>query len=341
MEEKLVKLSGKNVRYLFNEDLHSWLKKLQKKIVVITDDNILALHNDKFQDFEVISFPAGEAHKKQGTADDIIEKMLALNIDKDAVVAGVGGGVVTDLAGYVASIYKRGVALVQVPTSILAMCDAAIGGKNGVNSAHFKNMIGTIYQPQAVLFDFSLLATLPETEWINGFAEIIKHACIKDALLFKELEKNSIDYYRNNLEKTAKLIRKNVDIKSAIVVKDEFEKGDRMLLNFGHTLGHAIEQQLKIPHGNAISIGMAAACKISEEINNLYSEERVKVEKLLLQYGLPVRAEYEKEDLWEAILSDKKRKSSEMNFILLNKIGEGEVMRIPLIQLQDLIEQIL
>lgn len=341
MEETLVKLSGKNVSYLFGVDFKSWLKAFQKKIVVITDDNIFGLHKEKFTDFEVISFPAGEASKKQSTADSIIEKMLALNIDKDAVVAGVGGGVVTDLAGYVASIYKRGIELVQVPTSILAMCDAAIGGKNGVNSLHFKNMIGTIYQPQAVLFDFTLLATLPETEWINGFAEIIKHACIKDVLLFEELEKNSIDYYRNNLEETAKLIRKNVDIKSGIVVEDEFEHGDRMLLNFGHTLGHAIEQQLKIAHGFAISIGMTAACKISEVINNFYSDDRTKVEKLLLQYGLPVKADYDKLSLWQGILSDKKRKSDEMNFILLNKIGEGRVVKIPLNQLQDLIEQIL
>ncbi len=341
MEEKLVKLSGKNVRYLFNEDLHSWLKSLKRKIVVITDDNILALHTHKFQDFEIISFPAGEAYKKQSTADDIIEKMLALNIDKDAVIAGVGGGVVTDLAGYVASIYKRGIELVQVPTSILAMCDAAIGGKNGVNSLHFKNMIGTIYQPQAVLFDFTLLATLPETEWINGFAEIIKHACIKDAILFEELENRSTEYYRNNLEEAAKLIRKNVEIKSAIVVNDEFERGDRMLLNFGHTLGHAIEQQLRIAHGFAISIGMIAACKLSQKLTHFNYTQSIKVEQLLLKYGLPVKADYDKKNLWEAILSDKKRKSSEMNFILLHKIGEGQVVKIPLTQLQQLIENIL
>lgn len=341
MEELMVPLSGKNVRYLLDCDFRSYLQQTGSKIVILTDENVHTAFESNFEGFIVIRFPAGEQSKRQSTVDDIIEQMLVLNIDKDSIIAGVGGGVVTDIAGYVASIYKRGITLVQVPTSILAMSDAAIGGKNGVNSKGYKNMIGTIYQPKAVLFDYSLLDTLPEIEWINGFAEIIKHACIIDGQLFEELENKSISDFRGDTKEIARLIKKNVEIKTGIVVKDEFENGDRMLLNFGHTLGHAIEHQLKLQHGFAISIGMVAACRLSEELNNFPSVEMDKVKELLIKYGLPVKAQFDKEALWQSILSDKKRKSDAMNFILLDKIGQGKVSKIPLEQLHDLIEQVL
>ena len=173
----------------------------------------------------------------------IIDELLNRSADKDTVIIGLGGGVITDIAGYVASIYKRGVPLIQVPTSILGMVDAAVGGKNGVNTAHYKNMVGTIYQPEAVIFDQELISTLPKEEWINGFAEVIKHACIKDESLFRTLQKHTIDDYFNNPVLTASLIKENVLIKTGVVLGDELETGDRMLLNFGHTLGHAIEKE--------------------------------------------------------------------------------------------------
>ena len=173
---------------------------------------------------------------------------------------------VTDITGYAASVYMRGVKFGFVPTSVLAMVDASIGGKNGVDVI-YKNLVGLIKQPEFLLFDYSFLQTLPTEQWINGFAEIIKHACIKDAEMFAFLEENTVGDFMGDSVKLALLIEKNVTIKSEIVVQDEFEKGDRKLLNFGHTLGHAIENTSQLLHGHAVSIGMAAACTISEEIN--------------------------------------------------------------------------
>ena len=175
------------------------------------------------------------------------------------MLVGIGGGVITDLTGYVAAIYMRGLSFGFVPTSILAMVDAAIGGKNGIDVGVYKNIIGTIRQPQFLLYDYSLLKSLPQSEWVNGFAEIVKHACIKDARLFNTLRQNSIRSYQRNSKELGALIKKNVHIKASVVQADEFEKGERRLLNFGHTLGHAIENIYKMPHGHAISIGMVAA----------------------------------------------------------------------------------
>ncbi len=202
----------------------------------------------------------------------------------------MGGGVVTDITGYAASVYMRGVPFGFVPTSVLGMVDASIGGKNGIDVGNYKNMVGTIRQPGFLFYDISLLQTLPAEEWVNGFAEVIKHAAIKDAALFRELEKNSIQYYQKNKKALAGLIRKNVMIKSAVVLKDEFERGDRKLLNFGHTLGHAVENIYKLPHGHAVSIGIKAACLISEELMDF--KETARITGLLEKYGFPTDLPY-------------------------------------------------
>ena len=183
------------------------------------------------------------------------------------LLVGVGGGVVTDIAGFVASIYMRGVKFAFVPTSILAMVDASIGGKNGIDVGVYKNLVGVINHPEFLLYDYSFLETLPDAEWVNGFAEIIKHACIKDADMFDFLEEYSLARFQSSITDTAAIIKRNVDIKYAVVASDEHETGDRKLLNFGHTIGHAIENADHLSHGHAISIGMVAACRISEEEN--------------------------------------------------------------------------
>ncbi len=341
MERLEMKFSTKNVDYLFNAGFQSVLEGLNQKCIIITDENVFSLWENSLTKYAVIKIPAGESVKRQHTVDNIIDQLLEMQADKDAVIVGLGGGVVTDIAGYVASIFKRGIGLLQIPTSILAMVDAAVGGKNGVNTASYKNMVGTIYQPETVVFDYAFLQTLPREEWVNGFAEVIKHACIKDAELFNELMQHNIDYYYNDPANAAALIKRNVLIKTNVVLGDELETGDRMLLNFGHTLGHAIEKEYDMPHGHAISIGMMAACTISEEINNFYSEDKEKVKNLLEKYGLPVRKNFDKEKIWKLLESDKKRKSDAMNFVLLNKIGDAKVQKISLLQLHDLIEQVL
>lgn len=251
----------------------------------------------------------------------------------------MGGGVVTDMAGYAASIFKRGMPLIQVPTSILGMVDAAVGGKNGVDVGAYKNMVGTIYQPEKIIFDYSLLKSLPKEEWINGFAEIIKHACIKDASMFSDLEAKDINYYLENITAASLLIETNVSIKKNIVENDETEEGDRKLLNFGHTLGHAIENAAKLKHGHAISIGMMAACHISEKVNQFTNAETIRLKNLFIQYQLPVSITLTDYNIWDVLLMDKKRNKDEMSFVVLNNIGSGTIKNIPLTQLEPLIKE--
>lgn len=340
MNIDIMKFKHKEVSLVFNADLITALAFYpQEKIIILSDENVFEHHKNIIEKFTHIIIPAGEKIKTQATVDDIIQQLLKMAADKNTILVGMGGGVVTDIAGYVASIYKRGMPLLQVPTSILGMVDAAVGGKNGVDVGAYKNMVGTIYQPEKIIFDYSLLKSLPEKEWLNGFAEIIKHACIKDAEMFTTIEAHDILYYMQNLTATAKLIKANVSIKKEIVVNDETEEGERKLLNFGHTLGHAIEHAAKLKHGHAISIGMMAACHISEKINDFTKQETERLAKILKQYQLPVSLPLKDYNIWEILLMDKKRNKDEMSFIVLNKIGKATIKNIPLTQLNKLIKE--
>lgn len=321
----------------------AYLEELVSKenTILITDENVFAAHAEKFEGWKVIIIKAGEQYKQQTTVDNIIQQLIELQADRKTIIVGVGGGVVTDIAGYAASIYMRGLRFGFVPTSVLAMVDASIGGKNGVDVGLYKNLVGLIKQPEFLLFDHSLLKTLPQEEWVNGFAEIIKHACIKDKALFELLEKNTLKSFQQDEKLLAELIEKNVAIKTAVVVNDEFENGERKLLNFGHTFGHAIENLHQLPHGHAVSLGMVMAAKISEEVNNFYSEDKERVIRLLEQYKLPVQFKYDKEKMLSLLKMDKKREQSTINFILLNKIGEAVIKPLSLQHLEDLVNQIL
>jgi 3-dehydroquinate synthetase len=238
----------------------------------------------------------------------------------------------------VASVYMRGIRFGFMPTTVLAMVDASIGGKNGVDVGVYKNLVGTINQPDFLLYDYGMLKSLPEAEWTNGFAEIIKHSCIKDASLFRELEGNKLKYYRNNKAALGKLIRRNAVIKSTVVEKDEFEKGERRLLNFGHTLAHAIENMYKLSHGQAVAIGSVAACKISAQLTGFKETDRVS--KVLQQYGLPVQMKYDRKKAFNILKMDKKREKASMNYVLLDKIGKGVVKTIPMDQLETIISNL-
>lgn len=333
--------SRKKVSYLFDYSINQLQQLVDGDIILLTDQTVFNLHQQKFEGYKTIVIEAGEAFKHQQTVDKIINQLIEFYADRKTMLVGVGGGVVTDITGYVASVFLRGVEFAFVPTTILAMVDAAIGGKNGIDVGLYKNMVGTINQPKFLLYDYSFLQTLPTEQWINGFAEIIKHACIKDAELFAELQHNSIEKYKNDVVLLAALIQKNVSIKTNIVVNDEFEQGERKLLNFGHTFGHAIENLYQLPHGNAVSIGMVLAAKISEEINNFYSVEKDSIVALLKQYQLPTTLNVDKDNVFSILTKDKKRVGDNMNFILLNKIGEAVTQPISLTQLEDLMHQIL
>jgi 3-dehydroquinate synthase len=339
MQTKSYQFSSAAVNFYFDADF-SYLEKLAGKdqVVLITDEHIYQAHQKKFKGWNTISLKPGEEFKIQATVDSVIEQLIAFKADRTTWLVGIGGGVITDITGYVAAIYMRGIRCGFLPTSILAMVDASIGGKNGIDVGIYKNLVGTIRQPQFLLYDYSFLKSLPKQEWVNGFAEIIKHSCIKDLRLFKELEQNKPAYYQKNKPALAKLIRRNAEIKSSVVQQDEFEKGERRLLNFGHTLGHAIENMYELSHGQAISIGMTVACKISERLAGF--KESARVIKVLDQYGLPTLAEYDKQKAFDVLKMDKKREKTAMNYVLLEKIGKGVVESVPMDQLENIIKEI-
>jgi 3-dehydroquinate synthase len=338
MQLKKYTFSKKKTTYYFDAEFEL-LEQLtdRSSTILITDENIFHANHQRFSDWKVILLKPGEAFKTQAAVDEVIRQLIAYEADRKFTIVGVGGGVVTDVTGYVASVYMRGLRFGYVPVSILGMVDAAIGGKNGVDVGPYKNLVGTITQPEFLLYDISMLKTLPQTEWINGFAEIIKHACIRDAAMFKDLQKNDISIYMNDKSLLNKLVRKNAAIKSDIVVEDEFEKGERRLLNFGHTWGHAIETTLQIPHGHAVSIGMVMACKLSENITGFKKTNRVI--ELLQQYGLPVSAEGNKKEMFQVLKMDKKKDSSFINYVLLKDIGDAVVKKIAITELEKLIIQ--
>jgi 3-dehydroquinate synthase len=334
------KFSGKTTTYYFDADL-TYLEKLVDKqhAVILTDDNVFRSHQKKFKGWNTIVITAGEAFKIQATVDSVVDQLISMGADRKTFLIGIGGGVVTDIAGYVAAIYMRGISVGFLPTSILAMVDASIGGKNGIDVGLYKNLVGTIRQPEFLLYDYSLLKSLPDQEWVSGFAEIIKHAAIKDASLFRQLEQNKLSVYKKDKAALAKLIRRNVVIKSDVVQKDEFEHGDRRMLNFGHTLGHAIENLYKLSHGQAISIGMVAASLISEEYTNFKDTDRVIA--TLKKYGLPTQMDFDSKEIMNMLRMDKKKVRDSMNYILLNKIGQAAVKAIPIVQLDKLLQSII
>ncbi|HEY6064169.1 MAG TPA: 3-dehydroquinate synthase [Chitinophagaceae bacterium] len=306
--------------------------------VLITDENVFNAHTKRFKGWNTIVLKPGEEYKVQATVDAIIEKLIEMEADRKTTLVGVGGGVITDITGYVASVYMRGLRFGFIPTSILSLVDASIGGKNGIDVGVYKNMVGLIRQPAFILHDMVFLNTLPQVEWENGFAEIIKHACIKDAAMFAELESNSLKTYRGRQKSICELIQRNAIIKTKVVQKDEFEKGERRLLNFGHTIGHALETQYELLHGQAISIGMTYACHISEQLTGF--KQKSKVINVLEKYNLPTYASFSKQKVFDVLKMDKKRERKEMNYVLLEKIGKGVVRSISLRQLEKIIQDL-
>jgi 3-dehydroquinate synthase len=332
MDKKSFRFTGSSVNYFFDGGI-SHLKEVveAKNAIIITDENVFAAHTKKFKNWNTIVLKPGEEYKVQGTVDSVIEQLIEMGADRQTTLIGVGGGVITDLTGYIASIYMRGITFGFIPTTLLSLVDASIGGKNGIDVGVYKNMIGAIRQPSFILQDLQFINTLPEAEWQNGFAEIIKHACIKDAPMFRQLQSHDLKFYIKNKRETSSLIRRNVFIKTRVVMQDEFERGDRKLLNFGHTLGHALENQYELSHGQAISIGMTFASNLSQKLIGFKNAERIPT--ALQQYGLPTYAQYDKDKVINVLKMDKKKEKNAINFILLEKIGKAVIEKISIDQL--------
>ena len=334
MEKKAIRFSSSTVRFYFDGAL-SQLDAItdRSQTVVITDEHVHDAHPKRFRNFNTIVLKAGEQYKVQATVDSVIEQLIDMQVDRRFTLVGVGGGVITDLTGYIASVYMRGIAFGFVPTSLLALVDASIGGKNGIDVGAYKNMVGVIRQPSFILHDPLLLKSLPENEWRNGFAEIIKHAAIKDAALFRELEGQELKRYQKNRALASALIRRNALLKAKVVQEDEFEQGNRKLLNFGHTLGHALENQYALAHGEAVAIGMSYAARLSEKLKRF--KDAARVTALLERYGLPTFAEFDKDKALGVLRMDKKKQKDSINFILLERIGKAIIQPIPIQELYE------
>lgn len=314
------------VHYLFGEQFSSLASRYNPgECIVITDEHISALYPSLLAPYKTIILPPGEDQKSWQTIEHLAQQLIALEAHRKTMLIGIGGGVVTDITGFIGSVYMRGIPFGFAPTSLLGMVDAAIGGKNGVSLGLHKNILGTINQPQFLLFDTSLLKTLPSEEWSNGFAEIIKYACLFDAPLFEELKENGIDHYRNNQQALENLIARCAAWKNKTVQADEKESGLRKLLNFGHTAGHALENLYHLPHGHAVAIGMVIACLISEQVCSLDPSVRSELCALLKKYKLPVTIDFDIEKVMTLLKMDKKRNTDTVDYVLLNSIGDAVV----------------
>jgi 3-dehydroquinate synthase len=271
----------------------------------------------------LITIPAGEKSKTLKQAGAICAKMIAAGLDRQSFVVGLGGGMIGDISGFVAAIYHRGIPHVQIPTTLLAMVDSSIGGKTGVDTRAGKNLIGAFHQPSLVINDLDVLKTLPRRQFNQGFAEIIKHGIIADAKMFRILQ----SWKAGDTPALQRLIKRNIEIKSRVVSKDERDRtGERGLLNFGHTIGHAIERAgnyRRFLHGEAISLGIVAACTISMKRAGLRSDHRDVIVNLLSLFDLPtcLPQKFPRKKVLDAVRFDKKFEGGKIRFIVTPRIG--------------------
>ncbi|MFH1241348.1 MAG: 3-dehydroquinate synthase [Pseudomonadota bacterium] len=315
------------------------IKNLQKYIpsegvVIITDNNVRHYYWKDFPSCKVIEIGIGEKIKNLETVRTIYGRLVELEADRSSFIVGIGGGIVCDIAGFVASTYLRGVRFGFVSTTLLSQVDASVGGKNGVNFRGYKNMVGVFNQPEFVICDLNLLRSLPREDILCGFAEIVKHAAIADVNLFSYLEQHYERALKLKSDVIEKLVYDSIVIKSSIVNRDEKEGGERRKLNFGHTFGHAIEKSTGINHGESVSIGMIIASLLSEKRGYLQAKDRERIEELLKKLNLPTRLQLDGGKVLDALRKDKKRIGETINFVLLKGIGNAVVEEMPIRELE-------
>ena len=296
--------------------------------IIITDTRIAEIYGKRFPPCKVVTIGLGEGSKNLKTIENIYQQLLAFGADRSTYLVGIGGGIVCDVAGFVASTFMRGLRFGYVATTLLSQVDASVGGKNGVNFKGYKNIVGVFNQPEFVICDLSLLVTLPDREISSGFAEIVKHGAIADAGLFSFLEANAAKALSLDLSVIETLVYKSVKIKAAVVNQDELETGERRKLNFGHTFGHAIEKTTGISHGEAVSVGMVIASEVSEANDLLTHADTQRLQRLLQSLALPTQIEVDADLVWEALQKDKKREGDTIHFVLLEQIGSAVVRRL-------------
>ncbi|NLJ90005.1 MAG: 3-dehydroquinate synthase [Clostridiales bacterium] len=337
-----VKYQGKVIYPIILTSGYDKLSKLfldldtrDKKICIVTDSNVNGIYTDEIlpiakensKELYTFAFNAGEAYKNLDTVYSLYDKLIEWKFDRKDILIALGGGVVGDLTGYVAATYLRGISFVQMPTTLLSMVDSSIGGKTGVDFKGYKNMIGAFHQPSAVYINVETLRTLPRDHFYNGMAEIIKHGFILDLAYANWLKDNEEKIHNFDIDTITKIIYQSCMIKKNVVEKDPKEKGDRALLNFGHTIGHAIEKYVnfELLHGQCVSLGMVAAGYISMQRGYLTGEAFNQVVGILKDFKLPtnISTSLDIEAILDNITRDKKQESGKLKFILLKEIGQA------------------
>ncbi len=303
------------------------------RYVIVTDSNVNPIYGHNLQGAmteaglkaAVLEIPAGETSKTMSTVMEIAGRLLDLGADRGTLLIALGGGVVGDLTGFIASVYMRSVPYIQIPTTLIGQVDSAIGGKTAVDLPWGKNLLGTFYQPRAVFIDLDYLKTLPPKEYSNGLAEIIKYGMIEDDKMFKFLEENMEEVKNRDAGHLLKIVETCCRIKKSIVEIDEHEQGLRRILNFGHTLGHALEavSDYTLSHGEGVALGMIGAAKLSAKMRYLPDNDLARLEKVIAAAGLPTRigAGLALQTVIERLKMDKKKKDDVVHFVLVKKIG--------------------
>jgi len=340
---KIIELKTQNKisKIYIGESLSNVKKYLpeNRKVIIITDDNIVKFYYDFIKDYPLIIIGQGEQNKTLNTIKYIFEKLIEFEADRSTFILAVGGGIVTDVAGFAASVFMRGLKFGFVSTTLLAQVDACVGGKNGINFERYKNMIGTFNQPEFVLCDIYSLKTLNHREFIAGFSEIIKSAIIKN-LEFYEYIENNIDKALNyDFEIIEHMIYESVSIKAKVVENDEKEEsGERRILNFGHTFAHAYEKiNNNLLHGEAVAAGMVMATKLSYKLGFIDKNTLERIKILIAKTGLPVFIQNNSEDIVKAMRKDKKRENEMIHFVLIKNIGNSFTYSIPISHLDQIV----
>ncbi|HYI94001.1 MAG TPA: 3-dehydroquinate synthase [Bryobacteraceae bacterium] len=317
-------------------DIAKYLPPRAGKIFVATTADVWELYGPRVtkglaaREFHTLIFPGGESTKKFAHVEALAEQMVEAGADRSSVIIACGGGIVNDMGGFLASIFMRGVPVIQIPTTLLAQVDAAIGGKTGVNLKSGKNLIGAFHQPLAVLIDPDALRSLPEREFRAGLFEVVKYGVISSPELFELLEKRSSDVLAQNPDVLDRIIAESVRIKAEVVTADEKESDLRRILNFGHTVGHALEAETEYQrflHGEAVAFGMNAATELASFVGLLASPAREAILRTVSLYGpIPSLQGIQAESLLRRLISDKKTIQGKIHFVLPERIGKVRVL---------------
>jgi 3-dehydroquinate synthase len=307
----------------------------QNNVAIITDNNVYKIYGDRFPSYPVFRIKPGEESKQLSVIETLAGGLLKKGIDRTGFILGIGGGVVCDVAGFLASVYMRGIRCGYVSTSLLSQVDASTGGKTGVNTGMIKNSIGTFSQPEFVICDSAMLRTLPQREYFSGMAELIKTGLIGDTTIIETLENDFPAIIKRDRALLSDLVYRSVRFKSEVVAEDEKESGLRRILNFGHTLGHAIELFDGEGHGFAVAAGMELATLFSHEKGYLSAKEAGRIISLLRKYSFSGNINMPPRKAGKLILHDKKKTGDEINFVFLKGIGKPLIMKLQVNEITD------